>query len=493
MAPSDYVSMKEVEFTINDDKRMVLFQHPNSEVVFKDVPINENAKLEFGIGIDQTAWDKSGDGVLFKIRIVDEKSQNILLFSQYINPKNTVEDRKWFDEDIDLRAFAGQKVSFIFKTTAGPQNDIRYDWAGWSRPQITLRGVKESVVPRDIAHEVIHPYLGFVLNPEFNNEGGTKSRNKTPISEYGFVDETGPIHPKSNGKVIIGIFGGSFAKAFSSEGIDSLTKELRKSSIFSDKEIVVVRAALGGYKQPQQLMALTYLLALGAHFDLIINIDGFNEVVIPPLENIPKNVNPFFPRNWFMKVQALPDPVTQSIVGEITYLRSKRGKWAGVFSKAPIRYSVTMNLIWKYYDSHLAKAISRAQLTLQSYKPTKVGGYVMTGPSYHFKSEADLFQDLASIWKNSSLQMHKLSTANNIRYFHFLQPNQYIPGSKIMGEEELKQAFLEGHPYKKGVERGYPYLVKAGQELVNEGVNFHDLSMVFANKVEPLYIDTCCH
>lgn len=239
-------------------------------------------------------------------------------------------------------------------------------------------------------------------------------------------------------------------------------------------------------------MALTYLLALGAHFDIIINIDGFNEVALPPAENIPKNVFPFFPNNWFFRVQNLPDPVIRSIVSEITYLKSKRSKWARIFSKAPFRYSITLNLIWKYYDRNLAMAISKDELILQSYKPN-TGSYVVTGPSRHYESESDLFKDLASVWKMSSIQMHTLSAANGIRYFHFLQPNQYVAGSKIMGEKELKQAFQDGHPYKKGVEKGYPYLIKAGEELVNHGVHFHDLTMIFADKVEPIYVDTCCH
>ena len=89
--------------------------------------------------------------------------------------------------------------------------------------------------------------------------------------------------------------------------------------------------------------------------------------------------------------------------------------------------------------------------------------------------------------------MNRLCAANGIRYFHFLQPNQYVPGSKTIGKEEKKQAFLDRHPYKKGVEGGYPYLIKAGKELVNEGVNFHDLTMIFADKFEPIYIDNCCH
>ena len=39
-----------------------------------------------------------------------------------------------------------------------------------------------------------------------------------------------------------------------------------------------VNLALFGYKQPQQLTTLAYLMSIGGQFDLVLNIDGFNEV-----------------------------------------------------------------------------------------------------------------------------------------------------------------------------------------------------------------------
>lgn len=33
------------------------------------------------------------------------------------------------------------------------------------------------------------------------------------------------------------------------------------------------------------------------HALLVVNLDGFNEVVLPVYENMPKQVYPFFPRN----------------------------------------------------------------------------------------------------------------------------------------------------------------------------------------------------
>ena len=89
--------------------------------------------------------------------------------------------------------------------------------------------------------------------------------------------------------------------------------------------------------------------------------------------------------------------------------------------------------------------------------------------------------------------MHNLCAANDVEYFHFLQPNQYLVGSKIMTQEERSVAISENQPYKRGVGPGYPRLIEAGEELRRRGISFHDLTMLFANNDETLYIDTCCH
>ena len=128
------------EFTINKEKRSIMFEHPNADVQFNSVAIPHNAVLQFGIGINPEAWDKGGDGVTFEVTVVDEKSAKTMIFSGYIDPKANSADRRWVDYDVDLKDFAGQKVSFIFSTTPGPRGDIGHDWAGWSNPQIRLQG-----------------------------------------------------------------------------------------------------------------------------------------------------------------------------------------------------------------------------------------------------------------------------------------------------------------------------------------------------------------
>ena len=50
-----------------------------------------------------------------------------------------------------------------------------------------------------------------------------------------------------------------------------------------------------------------------------------------------------------------------------------------------------------------------------------------------------------------------------------------------------------GHPYRKGVVEGYPLRIKAGQRLLQDGVNFLDWTHAYESVEESLYIDTCCH
>ena len=63
----------------------------------------------------------------------------------------------------------------------------------------------------------------------------------------------------------------------------------------------VVTLGIAGYKKTQQLLALAYFLSLGAEYDLIINLDGYNDIVLPITDNYSFGVNPFFPRAWNLR------------------------------------------------------------------------------------------------------------------------------------------------------------------------------------------------
>ena len=324
--------------------------------------------------------------------------------------------------------------------------------------------------------EVIHPYLGFVPAPAGN------ARHST-------IADRSQILPRKASTLVVGVFGGSFAGGLCHFAGGTLQRALQRPG----KDVRVLCLSAGGYKQPQQLLALAYLLGLGGHFDIVINVDGFNEVVLPPVENVPQGVAVDYPRGWSWRVANLTDPDTMKLLGSLYALDTSRAAWARTFYEWGLYRSATLALSWKARDRIFDAERRKITDELNRRKVARQSSYGVTGPKTTFPNENALYRYLATLWKDSSLQMKRLCDANGISYYHFLQPNQYIENSKPMDEAERRHAVLQGHPYQHGVVRGYPLLRKQGRALVRAGVKFHDLTMVFAEVREPMYNDDCCH
>jgi hypothetical protein len=233
---------------------------------------------------------------------------------------------------------------------------------------------------------------------------------------------------------------------------------------------------------------ITYLLGIGADFDMIINIDGFNEVALHPAENARTRTFAAFPRHWYYYVTSLP----QRLTSEYEYYRLRRAKLAAAYSRPGLRHSVMGNLAWRLHDRRVQVRIEMAREALVEAAPEEeVPGAL--GPERDYRDYQQLMAHLVSIWKQSSLQLDRVSRANGIAYFHFLQPNQYVAGSKPMDEVERSHALNPDHPYRRGALVGYPRLIAEGADLARRGVKFSDLTQLFAETRERLYIDDCCH
>lgn len=328
-----------------------------------------------------------------------------------------------------------------------------------------------------IHKEVVHPYLGYVYDPSVEQS-----------SPYG-ISDVSPVQQRSVDKVIVGIFGGSFADDIAYNATGTLADLLTPH--YPGREFVFVKATIGGYKQPQQLMAFNYFTALGGEFDIVINLDGFNDVALPALENVPQT-SPFFPRQWHLRMRTVPDPEFLATVGRIKFFDSVAEQWASTFRQPPLRYSVTMNTIWRLGDRVLYNAATNERARLPQIGAS-TGEYAAAGPPTSFANDREMYTALARTWAESSYQMHAVASAKGIRYFHFLQPNQYIEGSKPMGDEERRVAINEAHPYATSVRTGYPELRARGRELIQRGVHFVDLTDLYANTRDVLYRDNCCH
>jgi hypothetical protein len=324
--------------------------------------------------------------------------------------------------------------------------------------------------------EVIHPYLGFVPDPAGNASHST-------------IADRSQILPPTKSTLVVGVFGGSFAGGLCHFGRGNLRRALRRPG----RSARILCVSAGGYKQPQQLLALAYILGLGGHFDIVINVDGLNEVALPPVENVAQGVAVDYPRGWSGRLAKLTDPETMMLLGGLYALDASRAEWARTFYEWGLYRSATLALSWEARDRVFDAERRKITGELNRWKAGRESSYAVTGPKMSFANDDVLYHYLAALWEDSSLQMKRLCDANEISYYHFLQPNQYVENSKPMTAVERRRAVRQGHPYQRGVVLGYPLLRSQGEELARAGVKFHDLTMVFADVREPMYKDDCCH
>ena len=139
--------------------------------------------------------------------------------------------------------------------------------------------------------EVLHPYVGWAFNPDATQLPG----DVAGVNALGFVDSGPSVRRRSPDRFVIGVFGGSVAQQMTTIGEQAFRDRLAASPLLRGRSVEIVRLAMSGYKQPQQLMALNYVLALGGEFDVVVNIDGFNETGLVVGENDGQQVFAAYP------------------------------------------------------------------------------------------------------------------------------------------------------------------------------------------------------
>ncbi|MBI82253.1 MAG: hypothetical protein CMJ81_03570 [Planctomycetaceae bacterium] len=346
-----------------------------------------------------------------------------------------------------------------------------------------------------IGAHILHPYLGYVRNPENHQQVLNERLITEPVNEHGFFGPS-PLEPASSDQLVIAITGGSAACELYLDAGDALSAALKTEPAFSKKRLKLVCLALGGMKQPQQLLAVQYFLALGGHFDAVVNFDGFNDVVLPLAENEPLGVAGHYPRYWPVYATMGLNVAQATLMSEAGRLEQRRQRWARRVAGTPLRHSVVALSLWYRCDRSWKVSIqdrqNRMRETLQR-RPDKLSPQE-SGPPDQYVSLSELRNQVVQLWVNGSTQMARICTANKIRYFHFLQPNQYFKGSKVFTDEEKRKAF--GGPnyyYRRDATAGYPLLVAQAEILRQRGVRFYDLTMLFKDQADTLYRDECCH
>lgn len=341
----------------------------------------------------------------------------------------------------------------------------------------------------DIASEyVVHPYVGYVGDITMPFEG---------INRFGWIGPD-PLMQYDDTTVVVLVTGGSFAVNLYTQSGEVLSQLLAEIPQYQGKRIVVTSAALSGYKQPQQLMLLQYLLTLGAHIDVVINIDGYNEIALPFIENAPFQVAAVYPRSW----RILSDPTIRfgspDKKREYDVLRNVRAKLASVWDHQSMQYSIVSLMLWNIQDIFLQNRLASLDIRISEAKKLPTPKYQWTGPDLHDQGSTE--EQMIAIWKNASLQMSRVAQANGMLYIHVLQPNQYAK-VKPWSQQEIDMGLptmaledsAEGIVSVPTIASLYSRLEQEEDVLRHEGVHVLDATDVYAYEPRTVYVDDCCH
>jgi hypothetical protein len=343
-------------------------------------------------------------------------------------------------------------------------------------------------------HYLLHPYLGYVRDPEAPPELAGGERAPLPANAWGFFGPP-PVQPAREGRATVAVLGGSFALELVLFAGDALREALAARPAFAGREIEIVSLALEGVKQPQQLLGLQYVLALGGHFDLVVNLDGFNEVVLPLTDNEPFGVALHYPRAWPLFASRGLDTEVQALLGQVaTATAARRERAVAVAGSWRSRSAVGL-LLWSTADAADAARVEehRARLRERLQASRERRSLQELGPPDAALGGAGLAQAVA-LWRRGSEELARLCDSHGISYAHFLQPNQYYPRGRAFTAWERRHTLAEpGHRYRVRAEAGYPALIEAGAALSEAGVRFVDLTGLFRDDPETVYRDACCH
>lgn len=332
--------------------------------------------------------------------------------------------------------------------------------------------------------QALHPYLGYT---------GDAGLDTVVTGKYG--SDYDHEAASDTAAYVVAVTGGSVAMQYASrEHMKSMSAEMEAWPEMQGRKVHFVSYCYAGYKQPQQLMGLLYFLSIGDEFDMVINLDGYNDLMLPRMENYPAGVNPFYPRSWNFQTSSAIGTDELRVAAKLMNLREERERVRRGYSWWLPRNSNFLLSLWEGRDNRIRARIMEENTALRSVQERNKYSFQSHGPRFHTDSDDAYFREMIAYWGRCSEMMYQVCQARGIRYLHLLQPNQYMPGSKEMGAEELSVAMMpDQEPARLWITRFYPELCAEGERLRQKGLPFFDLTGVFRRTTEPIYVDPCCH
>ena len=317
------------------------------------------------------------------------------------------------------------------------------------------------------------------------------------VNNYGFMSEGRdyPWRRKKPNQYVVGIFGGSVAQQIYMKGRQRIIDDLKKHEYFKNKEIVVLCFSQPGYKQPQQLLALTYFLSIGQELDMVVNLDGFNELALSK-QNTSRGIAISMPSAGHMLQmmdvlnQTKLDSEKIAALANISRDKQTLNRLAEKINRTRV---ASINYFFRLLYDRTKQQYQQQVIALESLDSTlsETSAYHLNAYKGSLASSV-ILKKSADYWAKTSILMNKIAAVEKISYIHILQPNQYYT-DRVFGAREAKIALNEKHIYKPAAQDGYPFLVGKLDHLSMNGVKVYSGLDILIKEPEIVYADDCCH
>lgn len=301
-----------------------------------------------------------------------------------------------------------------------------------------------------------------------------------PANNYGFISRYNyPYSIQNSNAFYVLILGGSVANGLALISEQDIANAINTTPGFEEKEVILINLSMGGFKQPQQIQALNYFLAIGQPADLIINMDGLNEAYIGWSNAILGKIEHTLPYYVFM--YGLLNNFVSKELPERNYISNS---FMQTRSAIIYLYAKTLVELKKFkiaqIENEISKAVDSRQYPITLQKNTKLNIDLLS-------------DDIADTWARGSLALKGLAEAFGAKYIHAIQPNQYY-SNKTFLLEELSIAFSSPEWEGANIVRvAYEKFINKINYLDSKGITFVNLVPAFDDTKERLYIDACCH
>jgi hypothetical protein len=358
--------------------------------------------------------------------------------------------------------------------------------------QMTVAGYRESASLPSIA---LHPYLGYVANYD-----AKKSHKGMPVNRYGFFSEVDTLYqPDPEKEFVVGVLGGSLAAQFCIVGADALREGLENLPITRGKRVVINSLAQGGYKQPQQLLVFSYFLSLGLHVDLLITIDGVNEMAFFQLHATENKIDPSFPWNW-LTLTAGDERDKEIMQSRLSVIRQRENR--DRIASLLLRSGMYRSVLARSLGNRLERASTRREEMAEHRLEERLRilsqadpAYDRTGPVYWDGDDlGEALLESARLWRVASIALSDLARERGIPYVHGLQPNQYFFRESPPPERPNSRVYSTESRFYEALTRGYSCFASQSGILRENNVPFVDYNEYFFDRApETIYEDDFAH